>query len=106
MFDVFIQEQSDGQHVTAGSLMPNPHASIALHPRNKRATTEIRTNRPIPRGWTPSITVKITATASGFVTVKVTAPAASRTVPIIGAAEAVLSLFHTKHTGRITLNRT
>jgi hypothetical protein len=106
MFDIYIQEQSNGQHVTAGSLMPNPLTSIALHPRNERATTEIRANGPIPRGGTPSITVKITSTTSRFVTVEATATAASRTIPIIGAAEAVLSLFHTKRTWRVTLDRT
>jgi hypothetical protein len=86
--------------------MPNPLTCITLHPRNKRATTEIRTDGPVPRGGTPSITVKITSTSSRLVTVETPATAASRTIPIIGATEAVLSLFHTKHTWRVTLYRT
>jgi hypothetical protein len=65
MFDVFIQEQSDRQHVTAGSLMPNLLTCIALHPRNERATTEIRADGPIPRGGMPSITIKITHRFAG-----------------------------------------
>jgi len=68
--------------------------------------TEIRADGPIPRGGTPSITVKITLTLSRLVTVEATATTASRTIPIIGATEAVLSLFHTKHTWRVTLDRT
>jgi hypothetical protein len=106
MFDVFIQEQSDRQHVTAGSLMPNLLTCIALHPRNERATTEIRADGPIPRGGMPSITVKITSTSSRLVTFEATATAASRTIPIKGAADAVLSLFHTKRSWRVTLDRT
>jgi len=86
--------------------MPNPLTCIILHPRNKRATTEIQVDGPIPRGGMLSITVKIKSTLSRLVTVEATATAASRTIPIIGVTEAGLSLFHTKHTWRVNLDRT
>jgi len=69
-------------------------------------TAEIRANGPIPqRGMSP-ITFKILSTVSRLITVEGTDTAASRTIPNIGATEAVLSLFHTKRSWRVTLDRT
>ncbi len=85
VLDVFIQEQSDCQHITAGCLMPKMRTRIALHAMKERTTAVIWADGLIAWRGTTTITVKIAATASRPVTVKAMATAAGRTVPFIGA---------------------